>query len=227
MVERVGEQNPGWSAVDTYIADRLLGDDPALSAALAANAAGGLPDIDVSPAQGRMLHLFARMARARRILEIGTLGGYSTIELARALPADGKLISLEIEPHHADVARSNVAKAGLSDRVDIRTGPALDSLQAMIVANEGPFDLVFIDADKQNNPAYVRAALAMSRPGTTIVVDNVIREGGVLDAASGDERIRGTRRLFDEVGREPRLTATAVQTVGVKKWDGFLITVVD
>ena len=227
MVERVGEQNPGWSAVDAFIADRLLGDDSALSAALAANATGGLPDIDVSPAQGRMLHLFARMARARRILEIGTLGGYSTIELARALPADGKLISLEIDPHHADVARNNVAKAGLGDRVDIRTGPALDSLQAMIAANEAPFDFVFIDADKQNNPAYVRAALAMSRPGTTIVVDNVIREGGVLDAASGDERIQGTRRLFEEVGREPRLTATAVQTVGIKKWDGFLIAVVD
>jgi len=227
MVERVGEQNPGWSAVDAYIAERLLGDDSALSVALAANAAGGLPDIDVSPAQGRMLHLFARMVGARRILEIGTLGGYSTIELARALPADGKLISLEIDPHHADVARNNVAKAGLGDRVDIRTGPALDSLQAMIAANEAPFDFVFIDADKQNNPAYVRAALAMSRPGTTIVVDNVIREGGVLDAASGDERIQGTRRLFEEVGREPRLTATAVQTVGVKKWDGFLIAVVD
>ena len=227
MVERVGEQNPGWSAVDAFIADRLLGDDSTLSATLAANAAGGLPDIDVSPAQGRMLHLFARMAGARRILELGTLGGSSTIELARALPADGKLISLEIDPHHADVARSNVANAGLGARVDIRTGPALDSLQAMIAANEGPFDFVFIDADKQNNPAYVRAALAMSRPGTTIVVDNVIREGGVLDAASGDERIQGTRRLFEEVGREPRLTATAVQTVGVKKWDGFLIAVVD
>jgi predicted O-methyltransferase YrrM len=227
MVERVGEQNPDWSAVDAYVADRLLGDDAALSATLAANAASGLPDIDVSPAQGRMLHLFARMTGARRILEIGTLGGYSTIELARALPADGKLISLEIDPHHADVARSNVAKAGLGDRVDIRTGPALDSLQAMIAANEGPFDFVFIDADKQSNVAYVRAALAMSRPGTTIVVDNVIREGGVLDAASGDERIQGTRRLFEEVGREPRLTATAVQTVGVKKWDGFLIAVVD
>jgi predicted O-methyltransferase YrrM len=227
MVERVGEQNPDWSAVDTYISERLLGDDAGLSATLAANAAGGLPDIDVSPAQGRMLHLFARMAGARRILEIGTLGGYSTIELARALPAGGELISLEIDPHHADVARSNVAKAGLGDRVDIRTGPALDSLQAMIAANEGPFDFVFIDADKQNNAAYVRAALAMSRPGTTIVVDNVIREGGVLDAASGDERIQGTRTLFEEVGREPRLTATAVQTVGVKKWDGFLIAVVD
>ena len=227
MVERVGEQNPGWGAVDAFIADRLLGDDSTLSATLAANAAGGLPDIDVSPAQGRMLHLFARMAGARRILEIGTLGGYSTIELARALPADGKLISLEIDPHHADVARSNVANAGLGGRVDIRTGPALDSLQAMIAAKEGPFDLVFIDADKQNNPAYVRAALAMSRPGTTIVVDNVIREGGVLDAASGDERIRGTRELFDAVGAEKRLTATAVQTVGIKKWDGFLIAVVD
>jgi len=227
VVERVGEQNPLWGAVDAFIANRLLGDDPALSATLAANAAGGLPDIDVSPAQGRMLHLLARMAGARRVLEIGTLGGYSTIELARALPADGRLISLEIDPHHADVARGNVAKAGLGDRVDIRTGPALDSLQAMIAANDGPFDFVFIDADKQNNAAYVRAALAMSRPGTTIVVDNVIREGGVLDAASGDERILGTRELFDTVGTEKRLTATAVQTVGVKKWDGFLIAVVD
>jgi len=227
VVERVGEQNPLWGAVDAFIANRLLGDDPALSATLAANAAGGLPDIDVSPAQGRMLHLLARMAGARRVLEIGTLGGYSTIELARALPADGRLISLEIDPHHADVARGNVAKAGLGDRVDIRTGPALDSLQAMIAANDGPFDFVFIDADKQNNAAYVRAALAMSRPGTTIVVDNVIREGGVLDAASGDERILGTRELFDTVGTEKRLTATAVQTVGVKKWDGFLIAMVD
>jgi len=227
MVERVGQQDPAWTEVDRYIADHLLGDDKALEAALAANAAGGLPDIDVSPAQGRMLHLFARMAGARTILEVGTLGGYSTIELARALPADGKLISLEIDPHHADVARTNIARAGLGDRVEVRTGAALDTLDAMVAANEGPFDLVFIDADKQNNPAYVRAALAMSRPGTTIIVDNVIREGGVLDAASGDERIQGTRRLFDAVGTEPRLTATAVQTVGVKKWDGFLIAVVD
>lgn len=226
MVERVGEQNPGWSAVDSYIAERLLGDDAALSATLAANAAGGLPDIDVSPAQGRMLRLFARMAGAQRILEVGTLGGYSTIELARALPADGRLVSLEIDPHHADVARANVANAGLADRVDIRTGPALDTLEAMIAAGEGPFDFVFIDADKQNNPAYVRAAIVLSRPGTTIVVDNVIREGGVLAAGSGDERIEGTRRLFEEVGAEKRLTATAVQTVGVKKWDGFLIAVV-
>jgi len=223
MVERVGEQNPGWRAVDAYIADRLLGDDPALSATLAANAAGGLPDIDVSPAQGRMLRLFARMVGARRILEIGTLGGYSTIELARALPADGALVSLEIDPHHADVARANIAAAGLGDRVTVITGPALDSLATLT----GPFDLVFIDADKQNNPAYVEQAIRLSRPGTTIVVDNVIREGGVLDVASEDERIQGTRRLFETVGAHPRLTATAVQTVGVKKWDGFLIAVVD
>jgi len=209
--------------VDAYIADRLLGDDPALSATLAANAAGGLPDIDVSPAQGRMLRLFARMVGARRILEIGTLGGYSTIELARALPADGALVSLEIDPHHADVARANIAAAGLGDRVTVITGPALDSLATLT----GAFDLVFIDADKQNNPVYVEQAIRLSRPGTTIVVDNVIREGGVLDAASEDERIQGTRRLFETVGAHPRLTATAVQTVGVKKWDGFLIAVVD
>lgn len=223
MVERVGEQNPDWAAVDAYVADRLLGNDPALTAALAANAAGGLPDIDVSPAQGRMLHLFARMAGARRILEIGTLGGYSTIELARALPVDGDLVTLEIDPHHADVARANIAAAGLSGRVTVITGPALDSLATL----EGPFDFVFIDADKQSNAAYVDHALRLSRPGTTIIVDNVIREGGVLDAASRDERIQGTRKLFDQIGEEPRLTATAVQTVGVKKWDGFLIAVVD
>ncbi|MGN6821123.1 MAG: O-methyltransferase [Sphingomonas sp.] len=223
MVERLGQQNPGWGAVDAYIADRLLGDDPALAATLAANAAGGLPDIDVSPAQGRMLHLLARMANARRVLEVGTLGGYSTIELARALPADGELVTLEIDLHHADVARANLATAGLSGRVTVITGPALDTLATL----KGPFDFVFIDADKQNNPAYVEHAIRLSRPGTTIVVDNVIREGGVLDAGSGDERIRGTRRLFEQVGAEPRLTATAVQTVGVKKWDGFLIAVVD
>ena len=223
MVERVGEQNPGWRAVDAYIADRLLGGDAALAATLAANAAGGLPDIDVSPAQGRMLHLFARMTGARRILEIGTLGGYSTIELARALPADGELVTLEIDAHHADVARANIAAAGLGDRVTVVTGPALDSLAAI----EGPFDFVFIDADKQNNAAYVDHAIRLSRLGTTIVVDNVIREGGILDTTSGDARIEGTRRLFEQVGADSRLTATAVQTVGVKKWDGFLIAVVD
>jgi predicted O-methyltransferase YrrM len=226
MVERTQPQNDRWAAVDAFIGEQLLGADTALAETLKANAAGGLPDIDVSPPQGRMLHLFARMAGARRILEVGTLGGYSTIELARALPGDGKLVTLEIDPHHAEVARGNIARAGLADRVEVRTGSARDTLDAMIAGGEGPFDFVFIDADKQNNAAYLRAALALSRPGTTIVVDNVIREGGVLDAESADDRITGTRALFEAVAAEPRLTATAVQTVGVKKWDGFLIAIV-
>ena len=223
MVERVGEQNPGWAAVDEYIGEHLLGDDAALNATLKANAAGGLPDIDVSPAQGRMLRLLARMSGAKRILEIGTLGGYSTIELARVLPEGGELVTLEIDPHHADVARANIAAAGFADRVTVITGPALDSLATL----EGPFDFVFIDADKQSNTAYVDQAIRLGRPGTTILVDNVIREGGVLDAGSTDERIQGTRALFEAVSGNPRLTATAVQTVGVKKWDGFLLAIVD
>ena len=226
MVERAGPIDPSWAQVDAYIGETLLGADAALADTLKANAAGGLPDIDVSPAQGRMLHLLARMAGARRILEVGTLGGYSTIELARALPEDGRLVTLELEPHHVEVARANIARAGLADRVDVRAGPASDTLEAMIADGEAPFDFVFIDADKQNNAAYLRAALALSRPGTTIVVDNVIREGGVLDADSADDRIQGTRRLFEAIAAEPRLTATAVQTVGAKGWDGFLLAVV-
>ncbi|OQW75732.1 MAG: methyltransferase [Proteobacteria bacterium ST_bin13] len=226
MVERTAEPDPAWTAVDSYISDKLLGADAVLAATLAANAAAGLPDIDVSPAQGRMLHLLAQMAGARRILEIGTLGGYSTICLARALPTDGRLVTLEIDPHHADVARANIAAAGLAAIVDVRTGAALDTLDQMIAAGEGPFDLVFIDADKDNGANYVRAAMALGRPGTTIIVDNVVREGGVLDPASDDPRIIGTRALFDMVGHEPRLTATAVQTVGAKKWDGFLLAIV-
>ena len=222
MVERIAPPDPRWIAVDDYVAETLLGKDRALAATLDANAAAGLPDIDVSPPQGRMLHLFARMVGARRILEIGTLGGYSTIELARALPDDGRLVTLEIDPHHAAVARANLAAAGLADRAEVLTGPALDALETL----EGPFDLVFIDADKENNPAYVRAALRLSRPGTAIVVDNVVREGGVLEAGSADPRIAGTRALFDLVGVEPRLTATAIQTVGGKKWDGFLLAIV-
>ena len=222
MVERTQPQDARWTAVDRYVEDRLLGDDPALAAALAASAAGGLPDIAVAPVQGKLLHLMARMAGAGRILEVGTLGGYSTIWLARALPEDGRLVSLEVDPHHAEVARANVAQAGLGDRVEIVTGPALDSLEGL----KGPFDFVFIDADKQNNAAYVDHAIRLGRPGTAIVVDNVIREGGVLDAGSADERIQGTRRLFDRIAADPRLTATAVQTVGVKKWDGFLLALV-
>ena len=222
MVERTEQTDPRWAAVDEYIADRLLGADAALSATLAANAAGGLPDIDVSPAQGRMLHLLARMAGASRILEVGTLGGYSTIELARALPKGGRLVTLEIDAHHAAAARENIAAAGLRDRVEVLVGPAAATLATL----DGPFDFVFIDADKPSNVTYLREALRLTRPGATIVVDNVVREGGVLDAASADERIRGTRALFDAVANEPRLTATAVQTVGAKKWDGFLLAVV-
>ncbi len=209
-----------------YIADKLLGDDADLAAALAANALAELPPIDVSPVSGKFLTLLARMAGARRILEIGTLGGYSTICLARALPPGGMLISCELEPHHAAVARSNLARAGVADRVDVRVGPAMETLDAMIAEGEPAFDLVFIDADKPNNSNYLNAALALSRPGTTIIVDNVVREGGVLDEASDDPRIIGTRALFDAVAAEPRLDATALQTVGAKHWDGFLIALV-
>ena len=226
MVDRAFDPDPQWVAVDAYIAGHLLGDDPVLSGVLAANAAAGLPDIDVSPPQGRMLQLFARMTGARRILEVGTLGGYSTICLARALPDDGRLVTLEIEPHHADVARANIAAAGLAHRVDVRTGVAIDLLADMVAQGEPPFDLIFIDADKPSNVAYLRAAIALSRAGTTIIVDNVVREGAVLDAASDDPRVIGTRALFEAVAAEPRLTATAVQTVGTKKWDGFLMAVV-
>ena len=208
-----------WQAVDDYIVGKLLGDDDALAATLTNNAAEGLPPIDVSAAQGKMLFLLAQIAGARRILEVGTLGGYSTIWLARALPEGGALVTLELEVRHARVARENLESAGLADRVDIRVGPAADSLAAM--TGEAPFDLVFIDADKQNNVRYVEEAIRLGRPGTTIIVDNVVREGGVLDVDSEDERIAGTRALFDMLGADSRLDATVIQTVGVKGWDGF------
>lgn len=214
-----------WTAVDAYIADHLLGSDPVLDAALAANEAAGLPAIDVAPVQGKLLQLLATMVGARRILEVGTLGGYSTVHLARALPDGGRLVSLEIDPHHAEVARSNLARAGLADRSEVRVGPAIDSLAAM--RGDPPFDFVFIDADKPSNAAYLCAALDLSRPGTAIVVDNVVREGGLLDAASDDPRILGSRALFEAVAAEPRLSATAIQTVGTKRWDGFLLALVD
>lgn len=222
MVDRSHEPEEGWAAVDAYVSDRLLGPDPALVAALAANAAAGLPDIDVSPAQGRMLTLLARMGGARRILEVGTLGGYSTICLARAVGERGRVVTLELEPHHAAVARGNVDAAGIGERVDILVGAAAETLATL----GGPFDFIFIDADKPSNVTYLREALRLSRPGTAIVVDNVVREGGVLEADSDDPRIQGTRALFDAVAAEPRLTATAIQTVGSKKWDGFLLAIV-
>ena len=215
-----------WREVDLYLAGKLLGDDPALDAALEANKAGGLPAIDVSPVQGKLLHLLARAAGARRILEIGTLGGYSTIWLARAVPGDGRVVTLEIDPHHAEVARANLDRAGIGGRVEIRVGPALDTLAALQAAGEAPFDLVFIDADKQNNANYVQAAIGLARPGALIIVDNVVREGRVLEAGSDDPMVQGTRRLFDLLASEPRLDATAIQTVGVKKWDGLVVALV-
>lgn len=210
-----------WQAVDDYIAAKLLGDDDALAAILAKNAEEGLPPIDVSATQGKMLFLLAQMAGARRILEIGTLGGYSTVWLARALPDDGELVTLELEAHHAGVARENLERAGVSAKVHIRTGPAVESLAAM--TDEAPFDFIFIDADKQSNSLYVSEAIRLGRPGTTIIVDNVVREGGVINADSNDERIIGTRALFDMLAADPRIDATAVQTVGAKKWDGFVL----
>ena len=220
MVERVGEADARWAAVDDYIVDRLIPDDHA--AVRDANAAAGLPDIDVSVAQGKLLHLLARATGATRVLEVGTLGGYSTLWLARAV-GDGEVVSLERDPHHAAVAVANIAAAGYAGRVRVLVGPAVETLAGLA----GPFDLIFIDADKPANVAYLHEALRLSRPGTTIVVDNVVREGDVLDPAHDDPRVIGTRALFDAVAAEPRLSATAVQTVGSKKWDGFLIALVD
>ncbi|MDX8358241.1 O-methyltransferase [Sphingopyxis terrae] len=210
-----------WDRVDTYIGEKLIGDDAILAAALAHNAENGLPPIDVSAAQGKMLYLLAQMAGARRILEIGTLGGYSTIWLARALPDDGALVTLEVDHMHARVAQANLDRAGLSDRAEIRVGPAMDSLAAM--TDVAPFDMVFIDADKQRNVDYVAEAIRLGRSGTTIIVDNVVREGGVLDPASNDPGILGARALFDFLQSDPRIDATAVQTVGAKGWDGFVL----
>ena len=215
----------GWAAVDDYVVEKLLGGDP-LEAVLEANAAGGLPAIDVSPAQGKLLCLLGKAAGARRILEVGTLGAYSTIWLARALRAGGTLVTLEIDPHHAEVARANLDAAGVGDRVEVRVGPALDSLAALAEEQGTPFDLVFIDADKEHNADYVREAIGLARPGSLIVVDNVVREGRVIDERSTDPNVRGTRRLFDMLASEPRLEATAIQTVGAKKWDGFILAVV-
>ncbi len=217
--------NPRWNAVDDYFAE-IVQQDEALDAALAANAAAGLPPIDVSPAHGKMLHLFARMAGARKALEIGALGGYSTIWIARALAAGGRLITLEADERHASVSRANLARAGLADRVEVRVGAALDSLPAIEAEGLAPFDFVFIDADKENNANYLVWALRLSRPGTTIVVDNVVRDGRILDAASRDSDVVGVREMFEMMQGEPRLSATAVQTVGAKGWDGLALAVV-
>lgn len=213
-----------WNDVDDYIVERLCPSDPSLEAALRANAAAGLPAIDVAPNQGKLLHILALSVGARRILEIGTLGGYSTIWLARALPGDGQVVTLEAVPAHADVARANIERAGLAEVVDIRVGPAIETLPQL--AGDAPFDLIFVDADKRNNPAYLEWALRLSRPGSLLIVDNVVRKGAITDPASADPDVQGTRRLFDALAQEPRLVATAVQTVGGKGWDGFVIAFV-
>jgi predicted O-methyltransferase YrrM len=212
-----------WSEVDTYIDDNLLGGSgPIFEQVLAANAAGGLPAIDVSPAQGKFLNLLVTMTGAASILEIGTLGGYSTIWMARALPKGGKVTTLEFSERHAAVARENFARAGLTDTIEVRVGSALDNLPKLT----GPFDLVFIDADKPNNSKYLEWALKLSRPGTVIVLDNVIRDGGVVNAQSSDANIKGARGAFEFLKSHPRIDSTALQTVGSKGWDGFILGVV-
>jgi predicted O-methyltransferase YrrM len=215
-----------WSTVDRYITDLLVPADPALDAALRDSAAAGLPPINVAPNQGKLLHLLARMQDARAILEIGTLGGYSTIWLARALPAGGRLVTLEFEPRHAEVARANFARAGLAHLIDLRVGRALDTLPQLSAEGAGPFDLIFIDADKVSTADYFTWALRLSRRGSVIVVDNVVRKGAVADAASSDANVQGIRRFNERLAAEPRVSATALQTVGSKGYDGFALALV-
>ncbi len=215
-----------WTAVDQYINNLIIPSDPELDAVLEVSAAAGLPPISVTPAQGKLLHLLARIQCARRILEIGTLAGYSTIWLARALPANGRMITLESDPRHAEIARANIARAGLADRVDVRLGAALETLPRLAEQAEGPFDLTFIDADRQNLPAYFEWALKLSRRGSVILVDNVVRKGGVVDSASTDSNIIGVRRFGERLSAETRVSATMVQTVGAKGYDGFAIALV-
>jgi len=212
-----------WAAVDAYLAESLDAADSSLDECLKANEQARLPAIDVSPLQGKLLCLIAQIQGARRILEIGTLGGYSTIWLARALPSDGRLTSLELNPRHAEVARSNISRAGFSGQVEVIQGPATETLASLHQQNRGPFDLIFIDADKSGYPAYLAWALKLSRPGTVIIGDNVVRHGHVADAASPDANVRGVRAFIQAVANEPTLSATVIQTVGKKGYDGFLI----
>ncbi|MFB7723920.1 O-methyltransferase [Nocardia sp. NPDC056100] len=213
-----------WAEVDRYLVDTLVGDGD--SATLSANAAAGLPAIDVSPPQGKFLYLIAKSSRARRVLEIGTLGGYSTTWLARAVGKEGQVLTLEYEPKHAEVARENLDRAGVGDRVEIRVGAALDSLPVLAGENPEPFDLVFIDADKVNNANYVQWALRLTRPGSVVIVDNVVRNGGIAHADSSDAAVRASREVIELLAAEPRLDATVLQTVGGKGWDGFAYAVV-
>ncbi|MFF4378436.1 O-methyltransferase [Kitasatospora sp. NPDC001547] len=214
---------PTWDAVDAYFTEQLVGPDAVLERATAAADAAGLPKIAVAPNQGKLLQLLALTQGAKRILEVGTLGGYSAIWLARALPADGTLLTLELNPHHAEVARDNLAAAGLAGVAEVRAGRAADSLAALVEQGVEPFDLVFIDADKPSNPEYFRRALQLTRPGSLIIVDNVVRGGAVADPASTDPAVLGTRALHELIAAEPTVTATSVQTVGSKGYDGFTL----
>jgi predicted O-methyltransferase YrrM len=215
-----------WTAVDRYLTDHLAPNDPALESALAASAAAGLPAIQVTANQGKLLHLLARVKEARNILEMGTLGGYSTIWLARALSQGGRLITLESEPRYAQVARANIMRAGLEHLVELRLGRALETLPRIAAEGRGPFDLTFIDADKPNTPEYFTWALRLSRRGSLIIVDNVVREGAVIDAASHDASVQGVRRFYELLAAEKRVSATAIQTVGSKGYDGMAIALV-
>jgi predicted O-methyltransferase YrrM len=216
-----------WSAVDDYFAEHLVGTDAVLEAALADAQAAGLPAHDVAPNQGKLLHLLARMRSARTILELGTLAGYSTIWLARALPAGGRLVTVEADPRYAEVARANLVRAGVADRVQVRVGPALDVLPQLEAEGAGPFDFVFVDADKQHNPEYLEWSLRLTAPGSVIVADNVVRDGALVDGDSDDPRVRGIRRFTERLGAAAGVTATAMQTVGSKGYDGFAIALVE
>lgn len=215
-----------WNRVDRRLEELLIGPEESLSAALESNREGGLPSIDVSPLFGKFLGLLIGISDTRRVLEIGTLGGYSTTWMARALPEDGHVVSLELNPHHAEVARANLARAGVMDRVEIRVGPAIESLRELQEEGVEPFDFIFIDADKKSMPVYLDWSLKLARRGTILVADNVVREGKILDADSTDEDVQGTRRFLELAGSNPRLRVTALQTVGVKEHDGFAVVVV-
>lgn len=223
--------NDLWTAVDNYVVDHLLPPDPVLDATITASDAAGLPPGTITPAQGKLLELLARARGARSILELGTLGGYSTIWLARALPTDGRLVTLELDPHSAEVAGANIANAGLTERVQIRIGPARQTLPELHAEGAGPFDMIFIDADKQNNPFYLEWSLKLSRPGTLIIADNIVRGGAILDPHAndpqlGDGGIQGVRRFYEMLAADPCVSATAIQTVTAKGHDGFVLALV-
>jgi len=223
----MSRREPLWDRVDAYLTETFVPRDDVFAAALADSDQAGLPTIQVSPPQGRLLELLARALGAKRILEIGTLGGYSTLWLARGLAPGGRIVTLELDPKHAEVARRNFERAGRADAIELRLGPALETLPRLVAERAGPFDLVFVDADKANLPDYFSWSVKLSRPGTLIVVDNVVREGDVVDAASPDPVIQGVRRMNERIAAEPRVSATTLQTVGGKGHDGLAFVLVD